>query len=88
MGRTCTSGRYIDTLFLQCMPQYLEVSTDAPMPIPMQKIWNTFINCPASDDAESCASPMLLSMIVSMRFMPTVIKDCSEIGTAILAISL
>ena len=56
------------------------------MPIPMQKIWNRLMNCPASEDADSCISPMLLSMMVSIRLMPTVISDCSMMGMAIWAI--
>ena len=57
------------------------------MPIPMQKIWNRLMNCPASEDADSCISPMLLSMMVSIRFTPTVMRDCREIGMAMRAIS-
>ena len=57
------------------------------MPIPMQKIWNRLMNCPASEDADSCISPMLLSMMVSIRFTPTVMRDCREIGMAMRALS-
>ena len=48
----------------------------------MQQIWNRLINCPARDEADNCASPMLLSMTVSIRLIPTVISCCSEMGTA------
>ena len=70
------------------MPQYRAVSTDAPMPMPMQKIWNRLMNCPPSADAESCASPMELSISVSIRFTPTVISCCAEMGRAMAAIFL
>ena len=68
------------------MPQNRAVSTDAPMPMPIQQMWNKLMNWPAREEAESCASPMELSMMVSIRLMPTVISDCSMMGMAIWAI--
>ena len=70
------------------MPQNRAVSTDAPMPMPIQQMWNRLMNWPASEEAESCASPMELSMMVSIRLMPTVINDCSMMGMAMRAIFL
>ena len=71
---------------LSRMPQKREVSTEAPMPIPIQQIINRLINCPARDEAESWSSPMELSITVSIKLIPTVINDCKEIGIAIFAI--
>ncbi len=65
------------------IPQNRDVNTEAPIPMPIQKIMNRLINCPAKEEADSCASPMELSMTVSMRLIPTVIIDCREMGTAI-----
>ena len=70
------------------IPQKREVRTEAPMPMPIQKIINRLMNCPARDDADSWVSPIPLSMTVSIRLMPTVIMDCREMGTAILSIFL
>ena len=70
------------------MPQYRAVSTDAPMPMPMQKIWNRLMNCPPNAEADNCASPMELSITVSIRFTPTVINCWAEMGRAMDAIFL
>jgi hypothetical protein len=46
----------VTAFFKECtsfIPQYLEVSTEAPIPIPMQQIIKILINWPASDEAES-----------------------------------
>ncbi len=53
------------------------------MPIPMQKIWKSEMKLPACAEAASCSSPYWDSITVSIRFTPTVINDCAEMGTAI-----
>ena len=68
-----------------CMPQKREVSTEAPMPIPIQQIWNKVINWFARLEAEIATSPSLPSMMVSIILTPMVMRPCMEIGIPIFA---
>ena len=73
---------------LSCMPQNREVSTEAPMPMPMQQIWKMLMNWFAREDAERAVSPSLPSMMVSVMFTPMVIRLWAEIGRAMAATRL
>ena len=64
------------------MPQYLEVSTEAPIPMPMQQIWKMLMNWLAKEEAERAVSPNFPSMTVSVMFTPMVIKLWAEMGSA------
>ena len=63
------------------------IGTEAPIPIPIQNIWKRLINWLACEEAESCAFPILLSIMISIRLMPTVRSCCNEIRMAIWVIA-
>ena len=64
-------------------PQYCAVSTAAPPPMPMHRIWNMVINSLARDEPDSWVSPYWPSISVSTMFTPMVIRFCRITGMAI-----
>lgn len=68
---------------LFCAPQYREVSTDAPILIPIHKKVNSVMNCVAKEEALNAVSPKVPSMMVSTRLTPVVITLCMAMGKAI-----
>ncbi len=65
------------------MPQKREVSTEAPMPMPIQQMWNRLIKSFAKEEADRAVSPSLPSIMVSIMFTPMVMRLCREMGRAI-----
>ena len=63
---------------------YRAVSTDAPIPMPMQKIWNREKIWLAWDAADMATSPSLPSMMLSIILTPMVIRLCRVMGRAIM----
>ena len=63
-------------------PQNCAVSTAAPPPMPMQRMWNILMKSFARDDPESCISPYEPSITVSIMFTPMVIMFWSTTGSA------
>ena len=70
------------------MPQNREVSTEAPMPMPMQQIWKMLMNWFARAEAERAVSPSLPSMMVVGHVHPMVMRLWAEMGRAMAATRL
>lgn len=82
-GKTkCDRDRLAQGVFI-LRPQYREVSTDAPILIPIHKKVNSVMNCVAKEEALNAVSPKVPSMMVSTRLTPVVITLCMAMGKAI-----
>ena len=60
-----------------------DTRTEAPIPIPIHKIWKTLMKEFARETAESSVSPTAPTMTVSIILTPVVINPCSAMGNAI-----